>query len=66
MHWESPLQPWMVDYIAAFCLRSLKKRGVFLDLVKNWHHLNIAHLLAEDVPVYYFWMEEHRQYPSLA
>ena len=65
-HWESPLPPWMVDFIADFRLRSLKKRGVFLDLVKDWHHLNIAHLLAEDVPVYYFWMADHTQYPSLS
>ena len=64
--WEYPLQPWMVEYIAGFRLRSLKKRGVFLDLVRNWHHLNIAHLLAENVPIYYFWMEEHAQYPSLS
>ena len=64
-HWDSPLQSWMVDFIGAFNLRSLKKRGVFLDLVTDWHHINIAHLLAEEVPVYYFWMEDHAQYPSL-
>lgn len=65
-HWESPLQTWMVDYIATFRLCALKKRGVFLDLVWNWHHMNIAHLLAENVPVYYFWMVDHIQYPSLS
>ncbi|EDQ98425.1 uncharacterized protein LACBIDRAFT_302374 [Laccaria bicolor S238N-H82] len=63
--WDFSLHPWMVDFIRTFQLRSLKKRGVFLDLVRNWHHLNIAHLLAEDVPVYYFWMDDHTQYPSL-
>ena len=65
-HWESPLQPWMVDYIATFHLHSLKKRGIFLDLIRNWHHLNITHLLAENVPVYYFWMTDHEDYPSLS
>jgi len=64
--WESPLQPWMVDYIATFRLHSLKKRGIFVDLVRNWHHLNIAHLLAESMPIYYFWMKEHEEYPSLS
>ena len=55
-HWEFPLQPWMANYVATFRLCSLKKRGVFLDLVNNWHHFNISHLLTENVPVYYFWM----------
>ena len=56
----------MVDYIISLHLCSLKKRGIFLDLVRNWHHLNITHLLAENVLIYYFWMEEHSEYPSLS
>jgi len=27
--------------------------------------MNIPHLLVEDVPVYYFWMPDHVQYPGL-
>ena len=61
--WEDSLQHWMVDYIASFKLRDLKKRGVFLDLPAQWKVLNIAHLLAENVPVYYFWQEETDDYP---
>ena len=61
--WEDSLQSWMVDYIAGFRLRDLKKRGVFIDLLKHWRSLNIGHLLAEDVPVYYFWQEDTDDYP---
>ncbi|KIJ91334.1 hypothetical protein K443DRAFT_14485 [Laccaria amethystina LaAM-08-1] len=53
----------MVDYIAGFNLRDLKKRGVFLDLPVHWKSLNVAHLLAENVPVYYFWQEDTYNYP---
>ena len=41
--WEDSLQHWMVDYIAGFRLRDLKKRGVFLDLPAQWQSLNITH-----------------------
>ena len=61
--WQDPLQRWMVDYIASFKLRDLKKRGVFLDLLRHSKWLNIGHLLAENVPVYYFWQEDMDDYP---
>ena len=61
--WESSLQTWMVDFIAGFRLRDLKKRGVFIDLPKHWRSLNIGHLLANDVPVYYFWQDDTDDYP---
>lgn len=61
--WEDSLQHWMVDYITCFKLRDLKKRGVFVDLPKEWRSLNIGHLLAENVPVYYFWQRETVNYP---
>jgi len=61
--WEDSLHHWMVDYITGFRLRDLKKRGVFLNLPGNWRSLNIAHLLAENVPVYYFWQEDTDKYP---
>ena len=61
--WEDPLQQWMIDYIAGFRLRDLKKRGVFVNLPRHWRSLNIGHLLAENVPVYYFWQEETDDYP---
>ncbi|EDQ98716.1 uncharacterized protein LACBIDRAFT_296822, partial [Laccaria bicolor S238N-H82] len=56
----------MVDYIGGFKLRDLKKRGVFVDLPRHWHVLNIGHLLAENVPVYYFWQEDNDDYPCFA
>ena len=61
--WEDSLQQWMIDYIASFRLRNLKKRGVFIDLPRHWLSLNIGHLLAEEVPVYYFWQEDTNDYP---
>ena len=61
--WENPLQLWMVEYIAGFKLCDLKKRGVLLDFTKHWRSLNIRHLLAENVPVYYFWQEDLDDYP---
>ncbi|EDR10034.1 uncharacterized protein LACBIDRAFT_325588 [Laccaria bicolor S238N-H82] len=62
-NWEDPLQQWMIDYIAGFKLRDLKKRGVLLDLSRQWRSLNIGHLLAEDVPVYYFWQDDTDDFP---
>lgn len=64
--WEDSLQLWMVEYISAFKLRDLKKRGVFLDLARQWRSLNVGHLLAEDVPVYYFWQEDSDDYPCFS
>ena len=61
--WEDPLQRWMVDFIAGFKLQDLKKKGVFLDLLSQWRTLNVAHLLAKNVPVYYFWQEDMDDYP---
>ena len=61
--WQDPLQRWMVDYVGSFRLRDLKKRGVFIDLLRYWRLLNIGHLLFENVPVYYFWQEEMDDYP---
>lgn len=61
--WDDPLQRWMVDYIKSFKLHDLKKRGVFIDLPRHWLVLNVGHLLAESVPVYYFWQEEMDDYP---
>jgi len=58
MHWETPLERWMVDFINSFQLRSLRKRGVLIDVVQHSRTLNVGHLLAEDVPLYYFWMPE--------
>ena len=53
----------MIDYVGTFKLRDLKKRGVFLDLPRQWQVLNIGHLLVENVPVYYFWQEATDDYP---
>ena len=61
--WDDALQRWMIDYIGTFKLRDLKKRGVFVDLHRQWQVLNIGHLLAESVPVYYFWQEDTDSYP---
>lgn len=57
-HWEAPLERWMVDFIHSFQLRRLRKRGVLVDIVQHGRNLNVGHLLAEDVPLYYFWMPE--------
>ena len=61
--WQDSLQRWMVDYIAGFKLRDLKKRGVFLNLLRHWRLLNIGHLISENIPVYYFWQEGMDDYP---
>ena len=58
MHWDAPLEKWMVDFVNSFQLRSLRKRGVLVDVTQHHRTLNVGHLLAEEVPLYYFWMKE--------
>jgi len=48
----------MVDYIDSFRLQSLRKQGVLVDVLQHYRTLNVRHLLAENVPLYYFWMNE--------
>ena len=62
-HWDAPLERWMIDFINSFQLRSLRKRGVLVDLARHYRTLNVGHLLAEDVPLYYYWMEEMGEQP---
>ena len=63
-NWDAPLERWMIDYVASFRLRSLKKRGVLVDVVQHCKTLNVGHLLAEDVPLYYYWMSEMETLPQ--
>lgn len=62
-YWDAPLEQWMVDYVDSFQLRSLRKRGVLVDIAQHYRTLNVGHLLAEDVPLYYFWMAEMSSHP---
>jgi len=61
--WDDTLQHWMIDYIGSFKLCDLKKWGVFVNLPRQWQVLNIGHLLAESIPVYYFWQEDTDKFP---
>ena len=61
--WDAPLEGWMVDYINSFQLRSLRKRGVLVDVLQHFRTLNVGHLLAENVPLYYFWMNDMGNHP---
>ena len=63
-YWDAPLEQWMVDYVNAFQLHSLRKRGVLVDVTQRYRTLNVRHLLAKDVPLYYFWMAEMSSYPG--
>ena len=56
--WDAPLERWMTDFISSFRLGSLRKRGVLVDVLQHYRTLNVGHLLAEDVPLYYFWMKD--------
>ena len=63
-HWGAPLERWMINYIASFRLCSLKKRGVLVDVVQHCRTLNVGHLLAENVPLYYYWMKDMESLPQ--
>lgn len=62
-HWDAPLERWMVDFVGSFRLHSLRKRGVLIDVLQHHRTLNVGHLLAEEVPLYYFWMLEMAAHP---
>ena len=53
----------MVDFVGSFRLHSLRKRGVLIDVLQHHRTLNVGHLLAEEVPLYYFWMSEMAAHP---
>lgn len=52
-HWDAPLEKWMVDFVNSFQLHSLRKRGVLVDVTQHHRTLNVGHLLAEEVSLYY-------------
>ena len=62
-NWDAPLEGWMVDYIGSFQLRSLRKHGVLVDIIQHYRTLNVGHLLVENVPLYYFWMNDMGNHP---
>lgn len=64
--WDTPLEGWMVDYIGSFQLHSLGKRGVLVDIAQHYRTLNVGHLLVENVPFYYFWMNDMGNQPRFA
>ena len=61
--WDAPMERWMVDFVESFQLRSLKKRGVLIDVIQHCRTLNVGHLLAENVPLYYYWTREMEDHP---
>jgi len=55
--WDLHIPQDIVKTIANLQLSRYEKRGILVDLEKDWHQISIPHLLYHRVPIYYRWME---------
>lgn len=54
-NWKSGLRPTVVDAIEELPIYNRRRRGVLINLARDWKSVNIAHLIKHDVPVFYPW-----------
>ncbi|KAJ7661261.1 hypothetical protein B0H17DRAFT_1212287 [Mycena rosella] len=57
-HWNRNLLPSQRDYIASLRLGEQSKVGVLLKLSRDYQEMNIPHLTAHDVPIFYPWTND--------
>ena len=53
--WDAELDHHIVAYLKDIRLHRFRKRGVLVDLEKDWRHVNIPNLIRHQVPVAYPW-----------
>jgi hypothetical protein len=55
--WDLYIPQETVDRIMGFGLEGRRKRGVLIELERDWRQINFPHLLRHQIPVYYRWSE---------
>ena len=55
--WDQFVPQEVVNTVADLQLDSYRKRGVLVDLERDWRQISIPHLLRQRVPIYYRWTE---------
>ena len=53
--WDAELDRHVVAYLKEIQLHCFRKRGVLVDLERDWRHVNISNLIRHQVPVAYPW-----------
>ena len=56
--WDHKLPQIAIDAICDLNVQLYPRRGVLLDLQKDWRQINIPHLLRQRIPIYYKWHSE--------
>ena len=51
--WDQFVPQEVVNTVADLQLDSYRKRGVLVDLERDWRQISIPHLLRQRVPIYY-------------
>lgn len=54
-HWDANLDHDVVAVIQKLQLHRFQKRGVLIDLERDWWEINLPNLLRHRVPIAYFW-----------
>jgi hypothetical protein len=55
--WDLYIPQDIVDSILDFSLEDRPKRGVLIDLERDWQQISIPHLLRHRIPLFYRWTE---------
>lgn len=53
--WDAELDQHIVTYLTNIQLHRFRKRGVLVDLERDWRHINISNLIRHRVPFAYLW-----------
>ena len=53
--WDAELDHHVATYLAGIQLHRFRKRGVLVDLERDWRHINISNLVRHRVPLAYHW-----------
>lgn len=61
--WDVYIPQDTVDNILDFGLEDRPKRGVLIDLERDWRQISIPHLLRRRIPVFYRWNESLQRTP---
>ena len=55
LRWDANLDHQAVAVIRELGLHRFRKRGVLIDLERDWQEINLPNLLRHQVPIAYFW-----------
>ena len=55
--WDTILPQPIVSAIHSLSLERYQKRGVLINLVKDWRHISLPHLIQQHVPTFIRWCE---------